>query len=530
MFGRRPRQPSSRRQFLRGLGGFTLALPLLPSLLTREALAQVGPAPGEGFGPKRMVSFVTGHGAIWPQYMWPDEASASQPQFVYGSHDVHQGPLSLGSVGGSVGLSHVLSGPMMTQALADKMFLVRGCDIPFYIGHHSGGNLGNYARNDLDGEAVVPISPRVTIDQIMRHSDSFYAPGAGIIRPSIHIGELNPDRGISWGYVNPTTKTGVQGMTVEPSSLALFNDIFTGGAPSAPGTPQAPKVVDRVFAQYQQLTSGAFGPANRLSSADRDKLEGYMSHLSELESKLNATVTPSASCGDVVPPDQGTLSDVGIICDAGDAAQHYQLWNDVIVAAFMCDTSRIVTVQVNEAWDDQACNGDTWHSKIAHECGKHFDTIGLQMANAVQLFYREVYMDLVTKLEAVATGEGKSLLDDSLVWWSLESGPLTHESISMPIVAAGSARGYFQTGRYYDLRHRESNKFGLDPEWPVSGLLRPGLLWNQWLATVLHSMGVPPSEWEQSGVKGYGELHNAHGYPDGVLAAASDPFPMMTTA
>lgn len=47
---------------------------------------------------------------------------------------------------------------------------------------------------------------------------------------------------------------------------------------------------------------------------------------------------------------------------------------------------------------------------------------------------------------------------------------------------------------------------------------RPGLLWNQWLATVLQSMNVAPSEFERGGVRGYGVLNNQR--PEAYPASA----------
>ncbi|MEM7608490.1 MAG: hypothetical protein AAF411_24315, partial [Myxococcota bacterium] len=58
-----------RRWFLMGAGG-ALAIPALPSLLTRDATAQ------EPATPKRMVTFMTGHGGIWQNDIFPDAALA----------------------------------------------------------------------------------------------------------------------------------------------------------------------------------------------------------------------------------------------------------------------------------------------------------------------------------------------------------------------------------------------------------------------------------------------------------------------
>src|SRR5690606_41764852 len=47
-----------------------------------------------------------------------------------------------------------------------------------------------------------------------------------------------------------------------------------------------------------------------------------------------------------------------------DAQRHYQLFNDVIAAAFMCNLSRVVTINVTQQLS--TFDGD-WHQNIAHQ-------------------------------------------------------------------------------------------------------------------------------------------------------------------
>ena len=63
---------TGRRQFLKGLGGGLLALPLLPSLWPRGASAQVLSRP------KNFVSMITGHGGVWFENMFPSDAMLSE--------------------------------------------------------------------------------------------------------------------------------------------------------------------------------------------------------------------------------------------------------------------------------------------------------------------------------------------------------------------------------------------------------------------------------------------------------------------
>jgi hypothetical protein len=142
-----------------------------------------------------------------------------------------------------------------------------------------------------------------------------------------------------------------------------------------------------------------------------------------------------------------------------------------------------------------------------------------------------VYLDLVRKLDAIEEADGKSFLDNSLVMWSQESGALTHEPISLPIITAGGAAGHFSTGNYVDYRNR-ANKDLHAPR-------IPGILYNQYLANVLQSMGVPPAEYEVNGEKGYGLTYRNSEYagisadshlrawPDRLLNDASKPLPFL---
>ena len=65
---------SSRRMFLTGAGGAFLAIPFLPSLLSRPFAAE----PDVGPPPKCFFSVSTGHGDVWGvKYNKPDAAGES---------------------------------------------------------------------------------------------------------------------------------------------------------------------------------------------------------------------------------------------------------------------------------------------------------------------------------------------------------------------------------------------------------------------------------------------------------------------
>lgn len=507
----------SRRQVLKGAGGFVLGLPLLPSLLSREALAADTP-----FKP-RFVALATQHGGIWEQNMYPEFSTLTRKQ-MFGGHEARAGQLVRAVADGRARISHVLSADAskLTAALVAKMNVIRGVDIPFYIAHHTGGHLGNYARNDGNGGdgKVVQESPMPTIDQIMAWSDAFYPDLAGVRERSMVIGNGR----MSYNYSNPGMKTGdIQDIAATTSSLQLFNRIFMPN--EGPETMRTP-IADRVLENYNRLRQSN----KRLSAEDRRRLEEHVERIDELQRRLNTRV----SCSDVQIPSKDSRTvrnqpDYRIKPES--MSEFWQLHNDVIVTAFTCGTSRIATMNCGDTFS--MYSGD-WHQEIAHQANLADGNAQRTIADAHQRFFEQVYLDLISKLNAVEEAPGVTLLDNTLVKWTQESGIATHNSYSIPIITAGSACGKLQTGQYVDYRNLGKQKtYGENPNMKD----HPGLIYNQWLGNVLDVMGVPKAEYERGGRGGYGVFYiGTHGwyqqpdfYPSPVVNAMGDKLPFVVS-
>ena len=94
----------------------------------------------------------------------------------------------------------------------------------------------------------------------------------------------------------------------------------------------------------------------------------------------------------------------------------------------------------------------------------------------------------------------------------------THGSVSIPVVTFGSAAGRLKTGLLCDYRRIGNTASQFDPG--AGGKQTLGLLYSQWLATVLQAMGVPPSEFERWGYKGYGYPLHHQGELDAAVREA----------
>jgi len=477
-----------RRQFLVGAAGFSLALPLLPSLLVKRAHGKE-PVPVRR---PRLYWLTTNHGAAFESAFFPGESLLTESRELFTDHAVAAGALRSTSEGSGPprsALSKVLQAPsdLLSARRVSQLNVLRGIDIPFGIGHHSGGHLGNFARNEAVGGTAFEAQsePRPTIDQLLAWSASFYDDLGPIRERALVMGT----REVSFGYSSPGTASGpIENVRGAASSLALFQRVFVPAG--TPGPARAP-VVDRVLESYRRLRHGN----RRLSAADGRRLDDHMDRLAELQRKLN-TAFP-ASCGGVVTPADDSALHARL--DPADAERYAQLYNEVVAAAFICGTSRIAVLGLADEQRFVDFVGD-WHSDVAHYW---LDPAKQDLlARSYQRIFERVFLDMAARLDTEEAG-GLSYLDNSLLVWTQESGMSTHDPLSLPIVTAGSAAGFFRTGLSLDYRRLGHPDSRFQPLLDADATYA-GMLYNQFLAGVLRAMGMPPSEFERWGHRGYG--------------------------
>jgi hypothetical protein len=478
--------PLDRRQFLLGASGFALGLPVLSSLLVGKAY---GADPIFVRKP-RLYWLATNHGAALESAFFPSASPATESQALFADHVVTAGalrPASAASAAQTV-LSPILRAPseLLPERRIAQLNVLRGIDIAFGIGHHSGGHLGNYAHNEGVGGVALEVQsePRPTIDQLLAWSPSFYGEGAPVRERALVMGT----RSISFGYSNPGKAAGtIQNVRGTASSLELFHRIFApNDAPSGTRVP----VVDRVLESYKRLRDGQ----RRLSSADRQRLDDHMDRVAELQRKLS-TAFPT-SCESAPPGDDSALH---TSLDPADAVRYAQLHNEVAAAAFICGATRIAALGLGDEQRFVDFAGD-WHTDVAHYWLD--PTKQDLLARSYQRVFETVFLDMAARLD-VEEADGFSYLDNALLVWSQECGMSTHDPVSIPIVTAGSAAGFCRTGLSVDYR-RTGHPDALFHPLQQADPTYAGILHNQLLATVLQAMGAAPEDFELWGHKGYG--------------------------
>ncbi len=500
-----------RRLFLQGLGGSVLALPLLPSLLPKSAVAQ-NTSPVKRFFaiksystqniidwfPSREVSGYElrpyggdggGNGkddgtlALNTQL---SESSGSHAQG--GEYFGHEAPLS----DFSEGISRILGSEL--RPFLDKLLLLRGLDFLPDTNHNDGGMLGHYAGGSISDQAG-NIEGWPTIDQVLAQSSKFY-PSTPLGGRSLH---LSPGRSNTFSF----TEDGDQ-VIADTNPRTAFDRLFGNFEPGGEEPEVNPnlKLVDRVYEDYARARDG-----RAMSSADRQTMERHMSYLSELQDRLQGG---GAVTGCTPPDEPASVPANGT--DVGDIQSAFELMIDVAVAAIQCDLTRIVTLDVYKAvgkagGNDQgfehscaSCEGNPnptdWH-RAAHDWDQLDQREKVVSIN--EWIARTVFQRVLERLD-VEEDSGETYLDRSVVFWGNELG-MNHLNYSVPVLLAGSAGGYLKTGRYIDYIDWDRNvKFSQH-----NGMVIEGVPYNRLMVTLLQAMGLSPEDYEREAGQGFGE-------------------------
>ena len=226
------RTQMARRSFLRGAGGFVLATPFLSSLAPKQARAATGAT-------KRFFSFWVNHGPTAGNFF-----PAMNGGEALGPNVRRQ---ALGSIAGPMS-PYFGSG---FDRYRDKMLFLEHLDVLSTHGHNFDIALAGGTRRHR------------SIDHIIGDHAYEAEPAASRV---LNLGVMNYDnenRSHSYGYGAGNNIVHIPGRM---DAAAVFDDLFAGGSPSTPGTPDTQSeeesyVVDRVLGDYQRLRS-----RSRLSS------------------------------------------------------------------------------------------------------------------------------------------------------------------------------------------------------------------------------------------------------------------------
>jgi hypothetical protein len=444
----------SRRMVLRGSGA-AIALPLLDAMLARRATAQ------ELAPRKRFIVFFSPNGV--PMTNWAPKGGETDFQ-----------------------LSPILA-PL--EPLRQKIIVLRGID-------QKAGGAGDGHQNGMTGMLTAQVTNGggfsggcgqgggwangISVDQFIANE---FAKTVKTKFKSLEFGAVCSTRttGDNW---NRMCYAGAnQPLPPEENPTAAFNRIF-GDLTANPADLdkvrlQRKSVLDAVMRQYGFVK-------RRLGAEDNRRLDKHFEAIREIEVRLQPGATGAVPAGgggtcskpsiDGAPMDIKNYDNLPVIG---------KLQMDMLAMALACDLTRVASLQWSSSSGSamfRFLNVPRSHHDISHDGASNGTS--LEYLTKINNWYAQQYAYLAGKLDSVQE-PGGTILDSSLMFWCNELGNgAAHSTADAPYVLAGSAGGYYKTGRFLDF---------------PGNVPHPGLL-----VSMINAMGIPATtfgrpDWNSGG-------------------------------
>ena len=412
-----------RRNFLKMLGAGAATSAFLP-LLESSGAAAAGSQ-----HPTRLVVFFSANGTI--PFRWRPEGDTRNFEFKSGDILEALNPwrdklvvldgLDMVSArngpgdGHQTGMGHMLTG---TELLSGNT--KGGCDSCPAAGYSSGPSVDQYIAQRAYGP-----------DMPTFESMTFAVQPGG------------PNNWTRMSYAG-------EDLPVEPYSdpFAAYDRIFeTVGLTQAElerVRARRSSVLDFVSADLQDINA-------KVSSRDRQRIDQHLSSIRQLEQSM-------------------MTGEDGFACAApgrGEAFDHRREENfpatgrammDLIATSLACDLTRVASLQWSRSVSQVK---HTWagvsdpHHDLSHRSFDD-DTANEELVK-INRWYADQFAYLIDRLDSIPEGDG-TVLDHTVVIWTNELGEgNSHTRNNVPIVMAGGANGFFETGRYHTFDQREHN-------------------------------------------------------------------------
>lgn len=445
---------SGRRAFLKGASGMALALPLLEythgNAWARDGVVrrfvtvfshggtisnQAGNRTNEYGVPARHngmgnIYNDTHHGEDWWRPALPDTALALGP--------IHQ-PL---------------------EPWREKLLVVEGVDNlsavaadQYSRGGHGISNVTSLTAADVEfvtnGEDENAISMGPSIDQVIAERLAQTQP---TVFDRIHLTVSGH------AYGTPFFRAGHEPMHGMSNPVDAFNTLFEGVSENPEPSPaellqraRRGSMLDELVGQYERF-------ASQVSSKDKQAIEAHLDHLRQLEQELDNFVVCTPPSGIELPADP-----------EGDVIG--SLHAQILVAAIRCGLTHVANLEIADIltpWTDTGLLVESAFD-IGHSLGHYSMDVGMGGTHESQrddwlaemLSNRQWRMSLLAQIlegldDPTFLEGGNTILDNSLVFYTSEFRSANHIASNVPVLLAGSAGGYFDTGRFIDYNMYEN--------------------------------------------------------------------------
>ena len=409
-----------RRAFLYGIGGISLALPVLDAM-GAEVAEQI---------PRRFCALYTANGMALPrtengidEWSWFPTAERDG-EYVFGRSTE---PLSdfrqkLSFMGG---LYHP-SGPKADPHTCSDMWL-------------TGAPLHNPKPGTYN---------TVALDQVVAQHTKQHCRQPSLV--------LSIDAGTGFLSRTGTISYNLEGRPIpaENNPRRVFNRLFRGDRESMESErarlQRRIKLVDAVADSARSLD-------HQLGQSDRQKMDQYLTSLNELESRMIA----SERWIDI-PLKRQDYSHLNLDATSeGEPADFYQTMFDLIALAFDADITRSVAFMLNR--EDGMGISDSFPLKLGlsathHKLSHATDKDGQWQFAKYDLFLSQQLAHFFGRMESYRDPDG-SVLDNTIVLYG-SGASTTHTSRNLPTLLVGGANMGLKHGTYWrDGETRMSNMY-----------------------------------------------------------------------
>lgn len=390
-----------------GGAGALLGLPLFESIIARDARAADAK-------PRRLLVFYVPCGIHMAKWT-PTKAGAG--------YDLPPILQPLVNVQGKV---NVLSGLANNPAFPDGP------------GDHASGT-GAFLTNAHPKKTEGPdISNGISVDQV----------AANALAEQTHIASMqlgidggggvgDCDSGYSCAYAhNISWASATQPLQKLVNPSVVWDQLFAGLDPSETAAEKARQLLYRKSI-LDYVSEDAKKLQQRLGATDRAKLDQYLTGVSELEKKIDKSATGPMCTPSAKPDDPGTLE------------EHVDLMIELMSLAFQCDSTRVISFMLANAGSNRVYDF-LGLSLGHHEASHHMDLqSNFDILTTIDTWEVQQYAKLCERLDGMMDVDGKSVLDNSLVYFGseIEDGN-SHYHRNMPILLAGGAGGAVTPGRH----------------------------------------------------------------------------------
>jgi hypothetical protein len=398
-----------RRAFLRGIGGVSLALPVLDAM---------GPEVTEQ-APRRFCALYTANGMSLPKtenglddWSWFPTAQ-NNGEFVFGKSTEPLAPFRK-QVSFMGGLYHP-NGPKADPHICSDMWLT-----------------GAPLQSPKPGTFT-----SAGLDQVVASQTKQYCRQPSIV--------LSIDAGTGFLSRTGTISYNLEGRPVpaENNPRRVFDRLFRGDRSSAKAEHEKlqrrMKLVDAVAASARSLDE-------KLGKTDRERMDQYMSSLNEVESRLVAS-----EMWIDIPNKKQDYSHLNLDASPeGEPAEYYRNMFDLIALAFDADITRSITFMLNR--EDGMGISDTFPlklglSKTHHNLSHATDKEGQLHFAKYDLFLSQQLAHFFGRLNSYQDRNG-SVLDNTIVLYG-SGASTTHNSHNLPTLIAGGGNMGLKHGHYW---------------------------------------------------------------------------------